>query len=47
MGLQVLCWLQSLEMWSDLVERLLALKADKRLYFQRGKKAISLIESTF
>jgi hypothetical protein len=46
LGLQVLCWLQSLEMCSDSLERLLSLKVGKRLHFQRAQNAIFLIQST-
>ena len=45
-GLQALFWVQCLEIWSDLVSRLLALKPHKRLHFHRGMKAISLIQSS-
>ncbi|MEW6498841.1 MAG: IS4 family transposase, partial [Cyanobacteriota bacterium] len=45
-GLQAQVWVQCLEIWSDLVSRLLALKPHKRLHFHKGMKAISLIQSS-
>ena len=45
-GLQAPLWVQCLEIWSDLVSSLLALKPHKRLHFHKGMKAISLIQSS-
>jgi hypothetical protein len=45
-GLQAPLWIQSLAMWSDLAGNLMNLKPHKRLHFQRGMKAASLIQST-
>ncbi|WP_075901093.1 hypothetical protein [Moorena bouillonii] len=45
-GLLAPVWVQSWEMWSDLVTRLIKLKPHKRLHFQRGILALSVIQST-
>ncbi|WP_414530943.1 IS4 family transposase [Nodularia chucula] len=37
-------WIYAMELWSDLALRLMALKPHKRLYFQRGLQALSLIQ---
>jgi Transposase DDE domain len=37
-------WIYGMELWSDLALRLMALKPHKRLYFQRGFQALSLIQ---
>lgn len=37
-------WIYGMELWSDLASRLMDLKPHKRLYFQRGFQALSLIQ---
>jgi Transposase DDE domain len=37
-------WIYGMELWSDLALKLMALKPHKRLYFQRGFQALSLIQ---
>lgn len=39
-------WVYGMELWSDLALRLMALKPHKRLYFQRGFQALSLIQQS-
>lgn len=46
MGLHAPDWAQSFQNWSDLALTLMNLKPHKRLYFQRGLHALSLIQST-
>jgi len=46
MGLHAPDWGQSFQNWSDLALTLMNLKPHKRLYFQRGLHALSLIPST-
>jgi hypothetical protein len=46
LGLQAPVWSYSLQRWSDLVSLLLALKPQKRLNFQQGIIAASLIQCT-
>lgn len=43
-GLYGYAWLFSMALWTDFVLPLLALKPHKRLYFQRGFKALSLMK---
>lgn len=45
-GLYGLLWLESMSNYSDLAHRLMNLKPHKRLYFQKGLMALSLIQST-
>jgi hypothetical protein len=45
-GLYGSLWIGSLNLWSTLAEQLMALKPQKRPFFQRGLHAISLIQST-
>lgn len=44
-GLYGLLWLESMSNYSDLAYRLMMLKPHKRLYFQKGFMALSLIQS--
>jgi hypothetical protein len=44
-GLYGSLWIASLNLWSTLAHRLMALKPQKRRFFQRGLHAISLIRS--
>ncbi len=44
-GLYGSLWINSLNLWSSLAEKLMALKPQKRAFFQRGLNAISLIRS--
>jgi hypothetical protein len=44
-GLYGSLWINSLNFWSSLAEKLMALKPQKRAFFQRGLSAISLIQS--
>ena len=37
-------WLYGMELWNDWVISLIALKPHKRLYFQRGFYALSLMQ---
>ena len=37
-------WIYGMELWSDWVSRLIALKPHKRFYFQRGFHALSLMQ---
>lgn len=46
-GLYGLLWLESMAIHSDLAIRLMNLKPHKRLFFQKGLTALSLIQSTF
>lgn len=43
-GLYGYAWIFSMRLWADFVLPLLALKTHKRLYFQRGFEALSLME---
>jgi hypothetical protein len=45
-GLYGSLWIGSLNLWSTLAHQLMALKPQKRRFFQRGLHAISLIQST-
>lgn len=45
-GLYGSLWIGSLNLWSTLAHQLMALKPQKRPFFQRGLRAISLIQST-
>lgn len=38
-------WIYGMELWADWVLRLIALKPHKRLYFQRGFHALSLMQT--
>ena len=42
-GLYDYAWIFSMSLWADFVLPLLALKPHKRLYFQRGFEALSLM----
>lgn len=42
-GLYGYAWIFSMRLWADFVLPLLALKPHKRLYFQRGFDALSLM----
>lgn len=44
-GLYGSLWIESLNLWSTLANKLAALKPQKRRFFQRGLHAISLIQS--
>jgi hypothetical protein len=44
-GLYGSLWINSLNLWSSLATQLMALKPQKRSFFQRGLNAISLIQS--
>jgi hypothetical protein len=44
LGLYGQRWIYGMELWNDLVLRLIALKLHKRLYFQRGFYALSLMQ---
>lgn len=44
-GLYGSLWIGSLNLWSTLAHQLMALKPQKRRFFQRGLRAISLIQS--
>jgi hypothetical protein len=44
-GLYGSLWIGSLNVWSTLAHQLMALKPQKRAFFQRGLNAISLIQS--
>ncbi|NEQ85384.1 MAG: hypothetical protein F6K26_36300 [Moorea sp. SIO2I5] len=46
MGLHAPDWIQSLTILSDLAKSLMSLKPHKRLNFQRGLNALSVIQST-
>ena len=37
-------WIDAMELWTDWALRLIALKPHKRLYFQRGFQALSLMQ---
>ena len=45
LGLYGKLWINSLNLWSTLANKLMALKPQKRRFFQRGLSAISLIQS--
>lgn len=44
-GLYGSLWIESFDLWFTLAEKLMALKPQKRRFFQRGLNAISLIQS--
>ncbi|MGR3280395.1 transposase, partial [Acaryochloris marina NIES-2412] len=44
LGLYGQRWIYAMELWADWVQSLIALKPHKRLYFQRGFFALSLIK---
>ena len=44
-GLYGYLWMYGMEVWSNLAYSLMSLKPHKRLYFRRGLKALSLIQS--
>ena len=44
LGLYGQRWIYGMELWSDWALRLIALKPHKRLYFQRGFQALSLMQ---
>ncbi|WP_017291157.1 transposase [Leptolyngbya boryana] len=44
-GLYGRLWIEPLQLWSTLATKLMALKPQKRPFFQRGLNAISLIQS--
>ena len=46
LGLYGYVWGCTMELWSDWALKLTTLKPHKRLYFQRGLKALSLIQSS-
>jgi hypothetical protein len=46
-GLYGSLWIDSLNLWSTLATQLMALKPQKRPFFQRGLDAIALIQSAF
>lgn len=46
-GLYGKLWIEPLNLWSTLAGQLMALKPQKRLFFQRGLNAIPLIQSAF
>ena len=43
-GLHGQRWIDAMELWSDWALNLMALKPHKRLYFQRGFQALSLMQ---
>ena len=45
-GLYGKLWIHALLIWSDLALNLMALKPQKRSFYQRGMRAASLIQST-
>ena len=45
-GLYGFLWVESMQLWSDIATHLMNLKPHKRLNFQKGLKALSLIQST-
>ena len=45
LGLHTPDWVQSFHLWSDLAGSLMALKPHKRLHFQQGLQALSLVQS--
>jgi len=45
-GCDGLLWVQSFQCWSSLAQELMDSKPHKRLFFQKGLKALSLIQST-
>jgi hypothetical protein len=47
LGLYGQCWVYGMELWNDWVLRLIALKPHKRLDFQRGFLALSLMPQPF
>jgi hypothetical protein len=47
MGLYGTLWIDSMDTWSDWAERLMRLKPQKRSFFLKGLRAISLIQSAF
>ena len=44
LGLYGQRWINTMELWHDWVLQLIALKPHKRLYFQRGFYALSLLQ---
>ena len=46
-GLYGQLWIGTMEVWGDLATALTQLKPNKRLYFQQGLRAMTLIQSTF
>lgn len=46
-GLYGTLWIDSMNTWSKWADRLMRLKPQKRLFFQRGLRAIALIQSAF
>jgi len=44
-GLYGSLWINSFNLWSSLAKKLMALKPQKRSFFQRGFNVISLIQS--
>ncbi|MBW4622113.1 MAG: IS4 family transposase, partial [Cyanosarcina radialis HA8281-LM2] len=40
-------WIYGMELWADWVQALMALKPHKRLHFQRGFAALSLMQQAF
>jgi hypothetical protein len=46
-GLYGQMWVAGLEFWSDLVPQLMSIKPNKLPFFQRGLRAMVLIQSTF
>jgi Transposase DDE domain len=47
LGLYGSLWLESMQVWSDWAEQLMELKPQKRPFFQRGLRAMNLIQSAF
>lgn len=47
LGLYGSLWLESMHSWSDWAAQLMALKPQKQPFFQRGLRAMSLIQSAF
>ena len=47
LGLYGSLWLESMQSWADWAEQLMALKPQKRPFFQRGLRAMTLIQSAF
>ncbi len=42
-----LLWIAAIEIWTDLAQQLMRTKCNKLPFFQRGQRAMMLIESSF
>jgi hypothetical protein len=45
-GLSSYAWCLAMEIWAEFMQALVSLKPHKRLNFQRGLQALSLLQST-